>query len=169
MLNSAIQKTLQAGKLLFIWTYKLAFFVKQSRKLVVVKHVCLNTSTWLLKHFGMHYCELASWGKKVVSLHLFTDCLHCGLYWIGSVRVIFSQVALYQCDCTASNFEASIMKLCRPVHCRNNHSEFLNTTYSERFVWDFAPLQWPQFFFWFDSSPMAVSCNFLYTLRLWLS
>lgn len=130
VLNSTIQKTLWEGKLLFFWMYKLISFAKQSMKLIIVKHICLNTSTWLLKYSGMQYSELAFWGKKVVNLHLLTDWLCHGLYQIGSVGVICSQAALYPSDSSASNVEANIIKLCRPVHRRKNHPRFLNTTYS---------------------------------------
>lgn len=67
---------------------------------------------------------------------------------MGSVRVIFSQAALYHCDSTASHVEVDI-KLYRPVHCRKNHLQILSTAYPVCISGEFC------------SSPMVIFCNFL--------
>lgn len=68
---------------------------------------------------------------------------------MGSVRVICLQAALYHCDSAASHVEVNIIKLCRPVHHRKNHLQFLSTAH---------PVDIPGEF---SSSPKVIFCNFV--------
>lgn len=145
MLNSAIPKT---------WVSLES--VTQFEKMNIFWNISLNTSAWLLKYFGKQHSKLACLGRKVGSLHLFTDWLCHGWCWTGSVKGICLQ-------------EHYIVVTWLPHMLRLIFSSLADLSIAERAISSASALP-IQYVFLGSSAPLQWSYFVTFCLlRLWLS